>query len=86
MKDDVQTVCLAIIRDTLKGSPHAGLDDEELLQTDVKSLRLDSLAKMEMILNIEDAMHIMMDEVEIYNAACLQDIVNLVNHRSTEKV
>ncbi len=85
MKDDVQTVCLAIIRDTLKDSPHAGLNDEELLQTDVKSLRLDSLAKMEMILNIEDAMHIMMDEVEISNAACLRDIVNLVNHRSTEK-
>lgn len=85
-KDDLQTVCLAIIRDTLKDSPHAGLADEELLQTEVKSLRLDSLAKMEMILNIEDEMNIMMDEVEISNAACLQDIVNLVNHRSTEKV
>lgn len=86
MTDDVQTVCLAVIRDTLKDSPYAGLNDEELLQIDVKSLRLDSLAKMEMILNIEDAMHIMMDEVEISNAARLQDIINLVNHRSTEKV
>ncbi|WP_108881058.1 acyl carrier protein [Anderseniella sp. Alg231-50] len=86
MKDDVQTICLAIIRDTLKDSLQAGLTDEELLQTEVQSLRLDSLAKMEMILNIEDTLHIMMDEVEISNAACLQDIVNLVDHRSTEKV
>lgn len=86
MKDDMQTMCLAVIRDILKDSPHATLTDQELLQTDVKSLRLDSLSKMEMILNIEDAMHVMMDEVEISNATSLQDIVNLVNHRSTEKV
>ncbi|MEM7636187.1 MAG: hypothetical protein AAF299_16600 [Pseudomonadota bacterium] len=85
MKADMQTKCLAIIRDTLKDSPHAGLTDDELLRTEVKSLRLDSLAKMEMILNIEDALHIMMDEVEISNADHLQDIVNLVTHRSTEK-
>ncbi|MEO9875923.1 MAG: hypothetical protein ABJM26_07920 [Anderseniella sp.] len=86
MKNDVQSACLAIFRDTLKDSPHAGLSDDRLLQIDVKSLRLDSLAKMEMILNIEDTMDIMMDEVEISNASCLQDIVNLVTHRSTEKL
>lgn len=85
MSNDVETVCLAIFRDTLKHGPHAGLSDTALLQMDVKSLDLDSLAKMEMILNIEDEMRIMMDEVEISNANCLQDIVNLVDHHSTEK-
>ena len=85
MTNDVQAACLAIFRDTLKHGPNAGLSDAALLQADVKSLDLDSLAKMEMILNIEDEMNIMMDEVEISNASCLQDIVNLVDHHSTEK-
>lgn len=85
MNNDVQAVCLTIFRDTLRHGPHAGLSDAELLKVDIKSLDLDSLAKMEMILKIEDEMHIMMDEIEISNATCLRDIINLADHRSTEK-
>ena len=82
----MQAVCLAIFRDTLKHSPHAGLGDAALLAADIRSLDLDSLAKMEMILKIEDELHIMMDETEISDAACLKDIIELVGHRSTEKI
>jgi acyl carrier protein len=85
MSRDVEAVCLAIFRDTLKHGPHAGLSDTALLQTEIKSLDLDSLAKMEMILNLEDELHIMMDEVEISNATCLSDIIQLVDHQSTEE-
>ncbi|MDQ6869125.1 MAG: acyl carrier protein [Pseudomonadota bacterium] len=81
MNDNDLQINIGIFRDAIRqaqSDAHTSVSDIELLNTKIVDLKFDSLEKLEVIMKIEDAFEVMLDEGAVSKCNAVSDLVNLV--------
>lgn len=71
---------IALVRDALTpdAAVAAGLSNEQFEKLQLDELDLDSLGKMELVMQIEDTLGVLLDEEDMIACATVSDLVELV--------
>jgi acyl carrier protein len=81
MNENDQQINIWVFRDAIiqaQSGAHTPVSDIELLNTKIVDLKFDSLEKLEVIMKIEDAFEVMLDEGAVSKCNTVSDLVNLV--------
>lgn len=78
MLDEKQSLALGVVRKTLQDSAAEYSDDAALMGADIEKLDIDSLGKLEMVMELEKEFGLMLNETEIASCRSVGDLVSLV--------
>lgn len=78
MLDEKQSLALGVVRKTLQDSAAKYSDDAALMGADIEKLDIDSLGKLEMVMELEKEFGLMLNETEIASCRSVGDLVSLV--------
>ena len=78
MLDEKQSLALGVVRKTLQDSASEYSDDAALMGADIEKLDIDSLGKLEMVMELEKEFGLMLNETEIASCRSVGDLVSLV--------
>ena len=81
---DVRQRTLAIFRKAVDEKSKGGepLSDDALMGLTIAALRFDSLEKMELVMEIEDAFNVSLDEGDVMACVTVSDLVTLVERNA----
>ena len=90
MSDDLEGITTQVLGAFRKftNAEAAWSDEATILSAPISGLCLDSLDKLEAIMQLEDAFNISFDEIDIENCATMSDLAGLIDRtiRRSEKV
>lgn len=78
MLDEKQSKALRIVRKSLPSSAVEYSDDAALMGAEIERLDIDSLGKLEMVMELEKEFGFMLNETEIASCNSVGDLVSLV--------
>lgn len=84
MLDERQQQALGVVRKTLQENADAYADDTALLRAEIDALDIDSLGKLEMVMELEKEFGLMLNETEIAACRSVSDLVSLVVRTSAQ--
>jgi len=84
MFDERQQQALGVVRKTLQENADAYADDAALLHAEIDALDIDSLGKLEMVMELEKEFGLMLNETEIAACRSVSDLVSLVVRASAQ--
>jgi acyl carrier protein len=84
MLDERQQQALGVVRKTLQDNADAYADDAALLRAEIDALDIDSLGKLEMVMELEKEFGLMLNETEIAACRSVDDLVSLVVRTSAQ--
>lgn len=84
MLDERQQQALGVVRKTLQENADAYADDVALLRAEIDALDIDSLGKLEMVMELEKEFGLMLNETEIAACRSVSDLVSLVVRTSAQ--
>lgn len=84
MLDERQQQALGVVRKTLQENADAYADDAALLRAEIDALDIDSLGKLEMVMELEKEFGLMLNETEIAACRSVSDLVSLVVRTSAQ--
>lgn len=79
MNDQAYTRGLEVVRKLLAEKVEEYVDDADLLQAEINSLAIDSLGKLELIMELEDAYSVMMNETDIVNCRTIGEVISAMS-------
>jgi acyl carrier protein len=85
MMTEIERRTMAIVGALIKQKDRDGNDtsDDKLLATEISDLQFDSLEKMELIMEIEDAFGVLLDEQDVLGCRKVADLVSVVKSAAT---
>ena len=78
METDMQTTALAVVRKVL-GALERYPDDASLMNARVDALDLDSLTKLELVQELEDAFSVLANETEVAACETIGELIALMS-------
>jgi len=77
---DIEVKMISVVDALLRQKVRSGgeFSDGELMDIEIAGLHLDSLEKMELIMEIEDACGVLLDEESVLKCRKIKDLVGLV--------
>lgn len=84
MFDETQTRALHVVRRIIQENAAGYPDDADLMGAVIDNLDIDSLGKLEMVMELEKEFGFMLNETEIASCKSVGDLVSLVAHTSAK--
>lgn len=78
MHDEKTLLALKIVRKTLQDNAAEYSDDSALMAADIDKLDIDSLGKLEMVMELEKEFGLMLNETEVATCKRVGDLISLV--------
>jgi len=84
MNDEIKARALGVIKAVLAESVPANTTDAGLLDLPLEDLAIDSLGKLELVMELEKTFDLLLDETRIAACRSLGDLVSLVGEGAGE--